>query len=198
MRAGLIGRDHPAGVLRAEIGRAVDSHGGLVLVTGEAGIGKTTLVTDAMEVAREQGALVLSGSCWDSSAAPGLWPWVQVIRALRRQATAGEWAAAEEAASGQLTVLLGESGDPVDGFGMYDAVTSALVAVSQRRPVLVVVDDLHWPIRRRSSCWSSPRSTPGSNGSSWSARTGTSRSRRRGTRSRRSCSPCSARPPPSR
>jgi tetratricopeptide (TPR) repeat protein len=144
MRAGLIGRDHPASVLRAEIGRAVDSHGGLVLVTGEAGIGKTTLVTDAMEVAREQGALVLSGSCWDSSAAPGLWPWVQVIRALRRQATPGEWAAAEEAASGQLTVLLGESGDPVDGFGMYDAVTSALVAVSQRRPVLVVVDDLHW------------------------------------------------------
>jgi tetratricopeptide (TPR) repeat protein len=131
-------------VLRAEIGRAVDSHGGLVLVTGEAGIGKTTLVTDAMEVAREQGALVLSGSCWDSSAAPGFWPWVQVIRALRRQATAGEWAAAEEAASGQLAVLLGESGDPADGFGMYDAVTSALVAVSQRRPVLVVVDDLHW------------------------------------------------------
>jgi predicted ATPase len=42
---GLIGRDHPAGVLRAEISRAVDSHGGLVLVTGEAGIGKTALVT---------------------------------------------------------------------------------------------------------------------------------------------------------
>jgi tetratricopeptide (TPR) repeat protein len=144
MRAGLIGRDHPVAVLRAEIGRAVDSHGGLVLVTGEAGIGKTTLVTDAMEVARERGALVLSGSCWDSSAAPGFWPWVQVIRALRRQATPAEWAAAEEAASGQLGVLLGESGDPVDGFGMYDAVTSALVAVSQRRPVLVVVDDLHW------------------------------------------------------
>jgi predicted ATPase len=41
----LIGRDHPAGVLRAELSRAVSSHGGLVLVTGEAGIGKTTLVT---------------------------------------------------------------------------------------------------------------------------------------------------------
>lgn len=143
MKAELIGRDHPAGVLRAEIGRATASHGGLVLVTGEAGIGKTTLVTDAMEVAREHGALVLSGSCWDSSAAPGFWPWVQVIRGMRRQATPAEWAAAEEAAGGQLAVLLGESGAN-DGFGMYDAVTSALVAVSQRRPVLVVVDDLHW------------------------------------------------------
>jgi tetratricopeptide (TPR) repeat protein len=146
MAPGLIGRDHPAGVLRAEISRATDSHGGLVLVTGEAGIGKTTLVTDAVEVARERGALVLSGSCWDSSAAPGFWPWVQVIRGLRRQAESGEWAAAQEAAGGQLAILLGEAGtdDPADGFGMYDAVTSALVAVSQRRPVVVVVDDLHW------------------------------------------------------
>ncbi|HEX6359977.1 ATP-binding protein [Actinophytocola sp.] len=142
----LIGRDHPAGVLRAEISRATDSHGGLVLVTGEAGIGKTTLVTDAMEAAREQGALVLSGSCWDSAAAPGFWPWVQVIRSLRRQATPDELTAAEEAAGGRLAVLLGEpSADEVaDGFDMYDAVTSALVAVSQRRPVVVVLDDLHW------------------------------------------------------
>ena len=82
--AELIGRDHPAGVLRAEIDRAAESHGGLVLVTGEAGIGKTTLVTDGMDAARRAGALVLSGSCWDSTAAPGYWPWVQVIRALRR------------------------------------------------------------------------------------------------------------------
>jgi tetratricopeptide (TPR) repeat protein len=142
----LIGRDHPAGVLRAEISRAVASHGGLVLVTGEAGIGKTTLVTDAMEAARADGALVLSGSCWDSAAAPGFWPWVQVIRGLRRLAEPAEWAEAEQAANGQLSILLGEQGasEPADGFGMYDAVTSALVAVAQRRPVAVVVDDLHW------------------------------------------------------
>ena len=146
MAAELIGRDHPVGVLRAEISRATESHGGLVLVTGEAGIGKTTLVTDAMDVARRGGALVLSGSCWDSSAAPGFWPWVQVVRGLRRQAREDEWTAAEQAAGGQLSFLLGDAGanEPADGFGRYDAVTSALVAVSQRRPVVVVLDDLHW------------------------------------------------------
>lgn len=144
--AELIGRDHPAALLRAEITRAAESHGGLVLVTGEAGIGKTTLVTAAMETARRAGALVLSGSCWDSAAAPGYWPWVQAIRALRRHATAEEWAAVESAAGSSLAFLLGDThtADPVTGFQLYDAVTNALVAVSQERPVVVVVDDLHW------------------------------------------------------
>ncbi|MEU8061843.1 ATP-binding protein [Microbispora bryophytorum] len=71
INAGLIGREHPAAVLHAEIARAVGSHGGLTLVAGEAGIGKTTLVTSAAEEARRLGALVLSGSCWDSDNAPG-------------------------------------------------------------------------------------------------------------------------------
>ncbi len=134
--AELIGRDHPAALLRAEIDRAGASHGGLVLVTGEAGIGKTTLVTDAMETARRAGGLVLSGSCWDSAAAPGYWPWVQVMRALHRQS--GDAAGVE--------ALLGERPpvEPAGGFQVYDAVTSTLVAAAQRQPVVVVLDDLHW------------------------------------------------------
>lgn len=138
-----IGRDHPAGVLRAEVDRAAGSHGGLVLVAGEAGIGKTTLVTGAAEQARRQGALVLGGSCWDSDSAPGYWPWVQVVRALRRAATAEEW---QEVDRGPLAVLLGEepSAHTPESFPLYDAVTTALVAVSHHRPVVVVLEDLHW------------------------------------------------------
>lgn len=143
MSAALIGRDHPAGVLRAEIGRANQSHGGLVLVTGEAGIGKTTLVTEAAEEAKRLGALVLNGSCWDSDSAPGYWPWTQVVRGLRRAVGPARWAGL---ADDELDVLLGESrGDgTADGFRLYDAVTSALVTVSQERPIVVVLDDLHW------------------------------------------------------
>ncbi|MEV6398525.1 AAA family ATPase [Streptomyces sp. NPDC051907] len=146
MTPALIGRDHPAGVLRAEIGRATDSHGGLLLVTGEAGIGKTTLVTDAADEARRRGALVLGGSCWDSETAPGYWPWVQVVRGLRRGVDEDEWAEAEKAAGGRLAVLLGEAPGESDGesFPLYDAVTTALVTVSQQRPLVVVLDDLHW------------------------------------------------------
>jgi tetratricopeptide (TPR) repeat protein len=144
---GIIGRDHPVAVLRAEIGRATASHGGLVLVTGEAGIGKSALVTQAAQEARRGGVLVVGGSCWDSDSAPGYWPWVQVMRMLRR-GDAGEWAAAREAGGIGLAVLFGErrgedDEQRVDPFALRDAVTGALVAVSRQRPVMVVLDDLH-------------------------------------------------------
>ncbi|WP_436788121.1 ATP-binding protein [Yinghuangia sp. YIM S10712] len=149
--ARLIGRAHASGLLRAHVERAVESHGGLVLVTGEAGIGKTALVTGAAEEARQRGALVLGGSCWDSDNAPGYWPWVQVVRALRRALGATEWEAAAREAGGSLAGLLGETpgadgGDEHRGevFRVYDAVTTLLVGASQDRPVVVVLDDLHW------------------------------------------------------
>ncbi|MET8088572.1 AAA family ATPase [Micromonospora sp. NPDC005220] len=159
----IIGRDHPAGLLRAELDRATTSHGGFVLVTGEPGIGKTTLVTSAAREARQRGALVLGAACWDSDSAPGYWPWVQVLRGLRR--SADDWAVARQSAEPALAALLGEAdtsgeqagraaswagidtgGDAADRevFALFDAVTAALVAVSQHRPVVVVLDDLHW------------------------------------------------------
>ncbi|MEO3751550.1 AAA family ATPase [Streptomyces sp. B6B3] len=157
----LIGREHAVGALRAHVERAVASHGGLVLVTGEAGIGKTTLVTRAAEEARRLGALVLGGACWDAENAPGYWPWVQVVRAMRRSADADAWAEAREEAGDALGVLLGEAptGDGAGGpegsrgtdgtdgdqnFELSDAVTTLLVTASHRRPVVVVLDDLHW------------------------------------------------------
>ncbi|WP_370541994.1 AAA family ATPase [Amycolatopsis sp. FDAARGOS 1241] len=72
---------------------------------------------------------------------PGYWPWVQVVRALRRAAEPHEWAAAD---SGTLSALLGESPEPGDVFRLHDAVTSALVTLAHDRPVVVVLDDLHW------------------------------------------------------
>lgn len=150
MSAGLIGRAHPAAVLHDEVSRAMAGHGGLVLVAGEAGIGKTSLLTAAMAQARASGALVVAGTCWDAESAPGFWPWTQVLRAVRRGVGQADWAAARQAGGAGLSVLLGEGGPDandtaLDGeFPLFDAVTSAFVALSQRRPLVVALDDLHW------------------------------------------------------
>ncbi|MFB4317595.1 AAA family ATPase [Actinomadura sp. 21ATH] len=146
MEPALIGRNAPLGMLRSRIERAVTSHGGLVLVTGEAGIGKTSLVCGAAAEAARRGMRVLRGACWDSDVAPGLWPWTQALRALRRLSTGDEWARAAAEAGEVLPVLFGEGPEraAAGGFRVFDAVTGVLVAASRDRPALVVLEDLHW------------------------------------------------------
>ncbi|MEQ4722257.1 AAA family ATPase [Nonomuraea sp. B19D2] len=119
--ATLIGRDRPTAILRGEVERALVSHGSLVLVTGEAGIGKSALVASAAEEAVRGGARLLTGVCWEGEGAPGHWPWVQVVRRLDAQPLTGS-----------------------EGFELYDTVTGLLVDASRERPVVVVLEDLHW------------------------------------------------------
>ncbi|MEN2424161.1 AAA family ATPase [Streptomyces rimosus] len=147
MDTALIGREHSVRMLRSRLERARASHGGLVLVTGEAGIGKTSLVRSAVDEERERGGmLVVRGTCWDSDSTPGFWPWTQAVRSLRRGAAAGEWEEAATAAGGALSVLLGDGTGTGEAlrFELFDAVTTLLTVLSQRRPVTVVLEDLHW------------------------------------------------------
>ncbi|MFD9721296.1 AAA family ATPase [Streptomyces sp. NPDC059076] len=145
MPPSLIERETPLDRLRTLVERATVSHGGLVLVTGDAGIGKTTLVRRAADDAVRAGALVLRGACWDADSSPGYWPWTQTVRSLRRSARDDEWSRASEAAAGLLPVLLGEAttDEDVERFRLFDAVTSLLIVTSQSRPVLMVIEDLH-------------------------------------------------------
>jgi predicted ATPase len=76
-----------------------------VLVTGEAGIGKTALVAEAGREARGRRAVVLFGACWEGEGVPGYWPWIQVVRALERVASPAAWAG-EDAATITLETLL--------------------------------------------------------------------------------------------
>ncbi|MBF6328848.1 ATP-binding protein [Nocardia transvalensis] len=142
----MIGRDHAARQLRDTLRRTVTSHGGLVLVCGEAGIGKTTLITEVVGEMDADTALVLTATAWNGEGTPGFWPWVQVLRGLRRAAGPRGWAALDDAAGNALSVLIGEAPareDDANLFRIGDAVTEALVAACAVRPVIVVIDDLH-------------------------------------------------------
>ncbi|WP_051703960.1 AAA family ATPase [Glycomyces sp. NRRL B-16210] len=138
----LIGRDHPTSALRSAVERTVTSHGGLVLVTGEAGIGKTTLVTDA--AARWRGELqVAFATSWESEAVPDYWLWTQVLRSLRGRLGEDAWQALHPALAA-AALLGGGDGSKPDEFEIYDAVTQLVIAAAQHGPLLIVLDDLHF------------------------------------------------------
>ena len=57
----LVGRERESATLRGLLDRAATGRGGLVLVSGEPGIGKRSLVADLNAYARSSGAVVLTG-----------------------------------------------------------------------------------------------------------------------------------------
>ena len=128
-----VGRDDLLGRLRGAVDGAVAGRGLIVLLTGEAGIGKTTLLKEAARYAEGTGARPAWGSGWPGAGAPGYWPWIQVLRALglddQLSREAGATAAGDAPASAR--------------FQLFDEVTSLLLAESRIQPVVVLLDDLH-------------------------------------------------------
>ena len=140
----LVGRRLATGALRAAVDAAVGGAGGVVLLAGEAGMGKTALASEAVTYAKSRGAAAVWGTCWEGDGAPGFWPWIQVMRALAADADG-----ADEAV---LAGLTGVSAERVGGLGdesairfrTYDLAATYLRSRAAQRPLVVALDDLHW------------------------------------------------------
>ena len=142
----LVGRRLATGALRSAIDAAVGGAGGVVLLTGEAGMGKTALASEAVTYATARGAAAVWGTCWEGDGAPGFWPWIQVVRALARDGDsdstgAGVLAELTGVAEERAGILGGES---AVRFRTYDLAATYLRGRAAQRPLVVVVDDLHW------------------------------------------------------
>ncbi len=123
----LVARDAEIGLLDERLTAARQGRGGAVVVVGEAGIGKSTLVTAVAETATSRGMLVAAGTCVDA-AAPPFRPWVSVLRAL--------------GATGALDAPERSRDPDADLHALHDRVVAALGGSPE--PVLVVIDDVHW------------------------------------------------------
>src|SRR4051812_31461956 len=82
----LVGRAREQSLLREELAAAIRGHGRLVLLGGEAGIGKTTLARDLVTDATFRGCRVLAGSCYDLTNTPPYGPWLDLFATCRRDA----------------------------------------------------------------------------------------------------------------
>ena len=132
--AGPVGRDDVLAELRRVVDEAVAGRGHLLLLAGEAGIGKTTMLTAAADYAESRGARVAWGWGWPGEGAPGYWPWIQVMRTLGLDIP---WPAQE---SGQAV----RDAPASERFRLFDEVTSLLLAESRIQPLLLLLDDLQW------------------------------------------------------
>lgn len=149
---GLIGRAAPLGRLASAVQASVGGVRSAVLVSGTAGIGKTTLIRSAVDVSAPEGAVVGWGTCWHGEGAPGFWPWMQAFDDLTR--AVGTDAAVTLAGRDRetLSVLVRDLGaglGPTDDpdrhrLLLLDAAARWLQALARDRPVVVVLDDLQW------------------------------------------------------
>jgi hypothetical protein len=122
--------------------QAKAGQGGVVLLGGEPGIGKTRLAEEAAQAARSLGLLTAWGRAWEGGGAPPFWTWIQIIRALRKT---GVDIPSELA---QLVPELGGAAHPAlapvaDRFLLFDSMQRLLFDAGARQPLMIVFDDLH-------------------------------------------------------
>lgn len=137
----IVGRERERALLHGALEQMLAGHGRLVLIGGEAGVGKTTLAHDLAQAARERGALVLSGGCYDLSVTPPYGPWVD---ALRRYPTRD---ASDADTRPDLPTFLS---DPQalaalgSQEGMFTATATFFRNIARSQPLLLLLDDLQW------------------------------------------------------
>jgi DNA-binding SARP family transcriptional activator len=154
----IAGRAREQALIRARLDALSDrGTGALLLLAGEPGIGKTTLLETLDREARGRGIAVHGGRAPSATGAPAFWPWSQVIDSVAatldddalRRACAGsarpvaQLSPAVAERTGRGAPILGD--DPQSlRFLLYEAVSAFIRQAGGGRPVVITLDDLHW------------------------------------------------------
>ena len=152
-----VGRIEELQVLEAALGRATNSEPAVVLVGGEAGVGKTRLLAELTARCAADGTRVLTGGC--VPVGDGGLPYAPIVEGLR--ALVGDLGASAirgliGPSWAEVTRLLPALGEPQAGGGtperaaqarLFELLLGLLARLSQQLPVILVVEDLHWADR---------------------------------------------------
>jgi class 3 adenylate cyclase len=150
----LVERDEELAILEDALLEARGGDGRLVLLAGEAGIGKTRLARELGAQARRLGCAVLRGACSEAEISLPYLPLVEAIGNFL--ATEGADSIARELGPArsplaQLFPQLGDggaserSGDPGQAkLRLFESIVALLVVAASDRGLLLVVEDAHW------------------------------------------------------
>jgi class 3 adenylate cyclase/tetratricopeptide (TPR) repeat protein len=156
-RTALVGRGHEMAALTRLVEGTLAGRGTLVMLTGEPGVGKTRLVEEVTGAAARSGVLALSGHCHETAGTPSYGPFVEVIEAATRtvpanrlRAALGDDAAEVARIAPELHRFFPQIPPPVtlpadhERRYLFNSVQGFLHRASRMRPLLLVLEDLHW------------------------------------------------------
>jgi class 3 adenylate cyclase/tetratricopeptide (TPR) repeat protein len=152
-----VGRAAELARLTAGLQDARAGCGGLVMLAGEPGIGKTRTLEEFAEIAHTDGALVLWGRCYEGEAARPYGPFVEALaehaRTARPESLRADLGLGAAPLARLVPVLrerLPDIPEPValqpdeERVRLLDAVAQLLITLAARAPVVLVLDDLQW------------------------------------------------------
>jgi class 3 adenylate cyclase/tetratricopeptide (TPR) repeat protein len=156
-RTPFVGRGEEMAALERRFNEARAGKGGLAVLVGEPGIGKTRTAEEFCEHAQGLGAMMLWGRCYEGDWAPPFSPFTEAIRQYTETADdsalrsalgkdAGVVARLVPALRDRLPDIPEPSQLPAEGerYRLLETVSSFFGSVATARPLVLVLDDLHW------------------------------------------------------
>ena len=152
-----VGRQREMGDLKAALEDTLSGRGRLVMLVGEPGIGKSRTAQELATYAGLRGAQILWGRSYEEQGVPPYWPWVQAIRSYVRDRDPDQLRSEMGAGAAEIAEVVSDVRDRLPSlppapqlepeqarFRLFDSITVFLKTASQRQPLVLVLDDLHW------------------------------------------------------
>ncbi len=154
----MAGRQAEMRILLDRFERATRRRGGVALVTGESGIGKTRLLDELADRARKRSATVLRGGASEADGMPAYLPFLEALGSYIRDAPKNRLTAQVAPVAHTLAMIFPELEErlgeiPPAGrdlpseqarLRLFEAFGAFLAAIAADHPVLLVLDDLQW------------------------------------------------------
>ncbi|MFF7300552.1 AAA family ATPase [Streptomyces sp. NPDC008265] len=139
----LLGRDAELSALATAADRARSGQAQVVLISGEAGIGKSSLLEAALRQLRGQGWLTAYGNCPETEGAPPGRAWFDMLPRLAEQAPPDTYADELAPLLAPGTDDTAQDGSPARRFRLHTALRDWLGHTARQRPLAIFLDDLH-------------------------------------------------------
>ena len=150
--ASIVGRGAVLERVRPLLDGLAGGSGGVVLVSGEPGIGKTRFTSELTDQLASAGAEVAWGRCQEITTSQAYWPWLEALQSLVDESLLQEllpkpmWARMHRLFPEFDGLSDGDEADRPDEsqIVLFDSPRQLLTALAARQPISIVLEDVHW------------------------------------------------------